>query len=122
MIPQDRKIITDPDGGYGHFLNKLRIECCFILKGKIERGIKLLDSIETVELNKIDIMDIGLIGMIKAKNTLNWLYQISIPVKPVHSLLDEYCKMSILKVDDPFALIKLKLPNISICTRTKLTQ
>ena len=58
---------------YDNHLNKLQIACCFILEGKIERGIKLLDLIETVELNKIDIMDIGLIGMIKAKNTLNWL-------------------------------------------------
>ena len=99
-------LLVDPEGAGFSSPNKVEIACCFILKGEIERGIKLLESIP--ELVRDDFISIGraLFDVESYKRSEEFFdkfmekIDLFTMLDSAHSLLDGLCKISVLKFDN----------------------
>ena len=93
--------------------SKVEISCCYILKGEIDKGIKLLDLIP--ELDKKFYMNIARAlfdaGSYKKSEEFFDKFMTNVHffsrVQPVHSEIDGFCKLSILKSEDIHTIISL---------------
>ena len=95
------------DDGNGWLSSKVYITCCYILKGEVERGIKMMGMIS-------DELDIFLVTIIaRALFDVGWykksreycdkfieLFKTGVEIRPCHFILDGCCKIMILGGDD----------------------